>query len=129
MSTNLAACVLIERHGLVLGISRFNNPLQWGLIAGKVDKGETPLAAAKRELEEETGIDVRVSRLHGPIFERKSNRCTSITFRLDPSYAITSRDFSSSDEGLVAWITWPQLFAGPFGEYNIELFKHLYKKR
>jgi 8-oxo-dGTP pyrophosphatase MutT (NUDIX family) len=40
----------------------------WFTIGGGIDDGETDLAAAVRELYEETGIRVEASRLVGPIF-------------------------------------------------------------
>ena len=58
------AAVIMARkaQGQVLLIRQFRLPLRrdtWELPAGVVDKGETPLRAAKRELREETGYRAR----------------------------------------------------------------------
>ena len=51
-----------NKKGQVLLIRQFRLPLRqhtWELPAGIVNKGETPLRAAKRELQEETGYRAR----------------------------------------------------------------------
>ena len=58
------AAVIMARNarGQVLLIRQFRLPLRqhtWELPAGVVDLGETPLKAAKRELQEETGYRAR----------------------------------------------------------------------
>ena len=58
------AAVMMARNkkGQVLLIRQFRLPLRqhtWELPAGIVNKGETPLRAAKRELQEETGYRAR----------------------------------------------------------------------
>ena len=48
--------VLARRDGLVFTGERIDTPGAWQMPQGGIDKGETPEAAALRELEEETGV-------------------------------------------------------------------------
>jgi len=62
--TTVVAAV-IERGGRILIGQRKNighHPLKWEFPGGKVEPGETPEAAAIRELEEELAIRARVDR-------------------------------------------------------------------
>lgn len=54
-----AVAVLALHEGKMIVVEQFRKPLERSLVeipAGKLDPGETPLEAAKRELEEETGF-------------------------------------------------------------------------
>jgi 8-oxo-dGTP pyrophosphatase MutT (NUDIX family) len=56
--------VVVRRDGRFLVLKRVPERLgYWSLVAGGVEPGETPLAAARRELREETGLDTDVSEL------------------------------------------------------------------
>jgi len=61
----VAAAVLVERDGHLLLVRRTMKPHIgfWTLPAGFVDAGEDPARAAEREALEETGFQVRVTRL------------------------------------------------------------------
>lgn len=48
--------VVIDARGRVLAFERADRPGAWQLPQGGIDIGEDPLAAAKRELREETGL-------------------------------------------------------------------------
>lgn len=57
-----AVAMPMDPDGRVLLVSQYRMPIDeklWELPAGRIDPGETPLAAAKRELAEETGIHAR----------------------------------------------------------------------
>jgi 8-oxo-dGTP diphosphatase len=61
----VAAVVFIARDGEVLLVRRAVDPEggKWALPAGFIDYGEDPQAAAIREVREETGLEVRITRL------------------------------------------------------------------
>ena len=61
----VAVGALVWRGDQVLLIRRGNPPRQgeWSLPGGAQDLGETVFEAARREVQEETGIDVKVSAL------------------------------------------------------------------
>jgi 8-oxo-dGTP pyrophosphatase MutT (NUDIX family) len=58
------AGIVRDADGRVLFMRRADNG-KWGLPAGAIDPGETPAEAIAREVREETGLDVRPSRVAG----------------------------------------------------------------
>ena len=58
-----AVVMPVDEKRRVLLVQQYRVPAQakvWELPAGKIDEGETALAAAKRELKEETGLRAKV---------------------------------------------------------------------
>lgn len=113
-----ACCLVLDGDGKVLAVSRKDDPNAMGLPGGKIDDGEDAMTAAGRELKEETGLDA--VELH-PVFTRKEDDgFTTTTFATKISGKIHTRE-----EGVVRWVDPQELFDGPFGAYNIALWKHL----
>jgi ADP-ribose pyrophosphatase YjhB (NUDIX family) len=61
---SLSVSALVYRGGEILLMRRSDNG-HWGLPGGFVEKGESVAAAARREVEEETGYTVELGRLIG----------------------------------------------------------------
>lgn len=61
----LTVDVVVEVDGGIVLIERANEPRGWALPGGFVDYGESPEAAARREVDEETALDVRLTTLLG----------------------------------------------------------------
>lgn len=61
----VAVEILVEQAGSVLLVHRLNDPGKglWSLPGGYMDSDEDPARAAERECLEETGLEVRVTRL------------------------------------------------------------------
>jgi 8-oxo-dGDP phosphatase len=79
--------VVIEKDGKIILVQESKPPAcgLWNTPAGHIEKGETPLEGAKREVKEETGLDIEITDLLG-VYIGKSlfypNRITAkITFR------------------------------------------------
>jgi len=59
------ACAVIERNGLVLVAQRsiaMSLPLKWEFPGGKIERGEIPEECLCREIVEELGVNIEVSR-------------------------------------------------------------------
>jgi 8-oxo-dGTP diphosphatase len=67
----VAVVVFVEQDGKVLLILRGVDPQRgkWAFPAGYVDRGEDPAQAAVREMAEETGLSVEITRLIDVTFD------------------------------------------------------------
>lgn len=117
-SPQAACCLILSDDGRVLAVSRKNDPTAFGLPGGKVDPGETPEQAAARELQEETGLVALNLR---KVFVRKeADGYTTHTFACE-----VEGEINTPESGVVRWVMPEVLFNGPFGMYNVRLWKYL----
>ncbi len=113
-----AVCALIFRGDKILGVSRKDNPNDFGLIGGKVEDNETLPHALQREIYEETGLNIIKGKL---VFTRFDDDVMSYTYVCD-----VEGEVKTNESGVVKEVTWEDLFNGSFGDYNRRLYKTLY---
>ena len=110
-------CLCATNGEKVLAVSRRGTSDQFGLPGGKVEPGENLLDALVREVFEETRITI------------DPNLCTEIYYRVDDEFFVTTYLYHGiidqppvqGDAGAVGWVSWEDLFNGPFGQYNRRL--------
>lgn len=116
---SVTALIIDKKNRLVLAVSRKDNPNDFGLPGGKVEPGETPERAIRRELSEETGLTALSLK---PVYDRtdapggnKFCRC----FLIEAYYG----QVASKEDGVVKWITYDEIKGGTFGYYNTGLLQ------
>lgn len=79
----LAVDCIIEIGGRVVVVRRLNPPLGWALPGGFVDYGETVEEAVRREMREETGLeleDLRQFHVYSDPARDPRGHCVSVVF-------------------------------------------------
>lgn len=122
-----AACALIRHpgNGNVLAISRGEDTGDWGIPGGAVERGELPLTAARRELREETGVELdRFSQMF-PIYAANSRFSFTTVFAVAGDVLVPEKMASEPFEGYVDWIPPADLCKQTctFGEFQYQLFR------
>ena len=99
LDPKVATGVVFSVNGGVLLVKRGIEPSygKWVFPGGYVDRGESLEAAAIREVKEESGLDVRLTRLLG-IYSAPGNPIILITFVGE----VTGGSLQTDDEGLEA---------------------------
>ncbi len=107
-----AQVVLLNKEGLVLGVSRKNDHSDFGLAGGKMEDidNNDPMATAIRECKEETGLDVSNLRL---IFAIHKSGNMGYTYLAD-----YEGEINHNEPHLVKWVPFQLLINGSFGRYN-----------
>ena len=106
-----AGAVVRDEHERLLVVQRRHEPAagRWTLPGGRVDLGETLADAVRREVREETGLDVEVGDLVGVTEVRTTTHHYVI---LDFHAVITGGDLMAGDDAVaVAWMGRAQLLA------------------
>ncbi len=126
-----AALVLIVRERSPIGwealmVGRKDSPGHFGLPGGKIEPGESPVAAALRELKEETGLDAWEKGCE-EVYTGFSSRGRLVRTFLCRAYAGTPPVTCEGQP--VAWQPMPlQRFAGHLGGYYMGL-EHAFATR
>ena len=108
-----AQVVLINQEGLICLVSRKENHNDFGLIGGKLDKGETFEEAAIRETKEETGLEIKNLEM---IFAMHKNGRMGHTFIAEYSGEINYD--KNKEPHVVKWGKFQEAIDGKFGYWN-----------
>lgn len=122
-----AVCILAIRDGLVLSVTRKDQPDQWGFPGGKVEESDrTERAAAVRELYEETGIGVHSDDLT-LVYGGSDGEFWVTTYLLTPTHVIKDDALKCEDSQryVLDWKRPAELCdpsTSPFAAYNAAVF-------
>jgi len=114
----VADAAVIDPDGKVLLIRRADNGL-WALPGGACDTGETPAEAAAREVWEESGYQVEITRLLG-VFDsrligtRSSRHLYQLLFAAVPVAGTAKTSSETTEVGWFSWdsVPWNELSPG-----------------
>lgn len=116
-----AVCGILEIGNRIVSVKRKDHN-SFGLIGGKVDEGETPIEAIKRETLEETGFDVGID-FNTEVFKKEDNGFLVTCFKLRLWTEHTQ--IKEGEEPFLYLLTPQQLITHSlFSDYNKEAFKH-----
>jgi 8-oxo-dGTP diphosphatase len=117
---------LILNNGKVLVCQRTRHqsmPLKWEFPGGKIEDGEQPRDALRRELEEELGINAQIGEEVARIrHDYKNGGAVELRFYVVNEYAGEMENRIFRD---LRWATWSELPSYDFLEADRELVKDL----
>jgi ADP-ribose pyrophosphatase YjhB (NUDIX family) len=122
----VAAAVLVEDERGLLLVQRVNEPQRglWTLPAGFVDAGEDPAAAARRECQEETGLEIELTGLLDVIAGQEHPRGAHILI-VYRGRVVGGALQAGDDAGQVGFFARTALPSLAFASTNLILQKHL----
>ncbi len=98
----IATSIIKNTKGKILLIQRSEKssyPSYWQLVEGKLEKGESPSEALKREVEEEIGVSVLQLEINSVIYnEIEAKGLKYLCFRIVFETIISSKKIKISDE-------------------------------
>ena len=110
----------IERDGKYLMLHRVKkkndvNKDKWIGIGGKLEEGESPFDCVRREVSEETGLNLEALKYRG-IITFVSNEFGTEYMHLFSSNAFSGKLADTCDEGVLEWIAKDKLLSIPMWE-------------
>lgn len=116
-----SVCLITKKGDKILAVSRKDNHNDFGLPGGKVDPGETPEEAIRREVKEETGLDIINLKF---LFTRNC-----IDKDSEKPCGLYSGDvvgqINHNEPHVVKWVDPVVVTQGSFKDFNINTFKTL----
>ena len=95
-------------------------PLKWEFPGGKIDPGESPDQCLRRELIEEMGISVRISRELSP----NTHQYPAFTVTLYPFICdIESGDFTLHEHAAITWLPPQELHTLDWAEADLPVIE------
>lgn len=132
MKTRVIVSAVIERNrDLLFGRKKANvgpYPNTWHLIGGGVDDGESLIDAIKREIKEEAGIEVEISRSLGFDEDYEPNKHGEIThyiFLVFLAKYVSGEIKADDDIVKLEWISKDKLSEIELNKPSIKLFKQM----
>lgn len=116
-SASVLICKSFDEGIRFLGVTRKDDPNDWGLPGGKSDEDESFEECAIRECFEETGITVNTlgpELFTGPVWGTTDYECRTF---LVTDWSGTPRD-EEGTTSYTGWISSYALLTGSFGDYN-----------
>ncbi len=93
----------------------------WEFPGGKVEEGERPQEALKREIQEETGLDIEVQEKLGEV----THTYPHIHIRLMAYKALASQGNVDSREGLCRWVLPREVERFPLSPADARLWRQI----
>lgn len=109
--SNIFTMCFVENNDQILLQKRVKMPFKglWNAPGGKVEAYESPIEACKREIQEETGLDIDNVNFRGIITVTFKNQKRSDALMLFHVKEF-SGSLSSSDEGEIAWVETEKIY-------------------
>lgn len=111
--SNIFTMCFIESNNQLLLQKRLKKPFNglWNAPGGKVEIHESPIEACKREVQEETGLDLNKVNFRGAItVTNKFGKKSAILLMLFHTKDF-SGDIKASEEGEIAWVKTEKIYS------------------
>lgn len=113
--------------GKIVAISRRDNPEDFGFIGGKVDPGENLFTALRREVLEETGIEVlKADKVNTSFYRGNMVHTYNVTECNSLQHYLTH---DNQGEGIIKIVSPETLMKGSYGDFNKMLIEQIYGKQ